>query len=212
MLKKIIKYTLRALLVVLVVLILVPAPALHTGRTGFRSGSTRSAMPRGRSGWICPSNVSGSPFRSGCRWTTRCWSTSADTLLSCGRLSLDVALWPLVRKEVVIRSFGLSGSPPASDSLAGMDSAFLGGPVIPGCGQGADLLANTAGTLQPRPVGCRCPAGYNASGSEREGGTLRPHCRGRLASGKLSVGNLAFGMRTAPGIGTLRPPDRRHGG
>ena len=30
-----------------------------------------------------------------------------DTLLRCGRLSLDAALWPLIRKEVVIRSFAL---------------------------------------------------------------------------------------------------------
>lgn len=66
MLKKIIKYTLRALLVVLVVLILVPA-LLYIRPYRISFGSARSAMPRGRSGWICPSNVSGSPFRSGCR-------------------------------------------------------------------------------------------------------------------------------------------------
>jgi len=52
----------------------------------------------------------------------------ADTLLSCGRLSLDVALWPLVRKEVVIRSFALERvAAHYKDTLAGMDLRLAAG-------------------------------------------------------------------------------------
>ena len=106
MLKKIIKYTLRALLVVLVVLILVPAllyiPAVQDfvrkRAVGYASRALGMDLSVERLRLSFPLRLS---------VDNTLLVDKADTLLSCGRLSLDVALWPLVRKEVVIRSFGL---------------------------------------------------------------------------------------------------------
>lgn len=51
-----------------------------------------------------------------------------DTLLRCGRLSLDAALWPLIRKEVAIRSFALERvAAHYKDTLAGMDLRLAAG-------------------------------------------------------------------------------------
>lgn len=121
MLKKIIKYTLRALLVVLVVLILVPAllyiPAVQDfvrkRAVGYASRALGMDLSVERLRLSFPLRLS---------VDNTLLVDKADTLLSCGRLSLDVALWPLVRKEVVIRSFGLERvAARYKDSLAGMD-------------------------------------------------------------------------------------------
>lgn len=121
MLKKIIKYTLRALLVVLVVLILVPAllyiPAVQDfvrkHAVGYASRALGMDLSVERLRLSFPLRLS---------VDNTLLVDKADTLLSCGRLSLDVALWPLVRKEVVIRSFGLERvAARYKDSLAGMD-------------------------------------------------------------------------------------------
>ena len=68
-----------------------------------------------------------------------------DTLLRCGRLSLDAALWPLIRKEVVIRSFALERvAAHYKDTLAGMDLRLAAGELSLEAVR-ADLSANTAG-------------------------------------------------------------------
>ena len=51
-----------------------------------------------------------------------------DTLLSCGHLSLDVAVWPLLRKEVAVRSLELAKlAAHYRDSTAGMDLKVAAG-------------------------------------------------------------------------------------
>lgn len=211
MLKKIIKYTLRALLVVLVVLILVPAllyiPAVQDfvrkRAVGYASRALGMDLSVERLRLSFPLRLS---------VDNTLLVDKADTLLSCGRLSLDVALWPLVRKEVVIRSFGLERvAAPLQGFAGGHGHAPFGGPVVPGCGQGRPL-GKYGRHRQPRPVGCRCPAGHNASGSERGSGHY-----GRTAVDDRHRETLGGqpGFRDADGtcrIGTLRPPGRRHGG
>ena len=51
-----------------------------------------------------------------------------DTLLSCGHLSLEVAVWPLLRKEVAVRSLELAKlAAHYRDSTAGMDLKVAAG-------------------------------------------------------------------------------------
>ena len=153
MLKKIIKYTLRALLVVLVVLILVPAllyiPAVQDfvrkHAVGYASRALGMDLSVERLRLSFPLRLS---------VDNTLLVDKADTLLSCGRLSLDVALWPLVRKEVVIRSFGLERvAARYKDSLAGMDMRLSAG-LLSLDAVKADLSANTAGSPASS---CRMP-------------------------------------------------------
>ena len=181
MLKKIIKYTLRALLVVLVVLILVPAllyiPAVQDfvrkRAVGYASRALGMDLSVERLRLSFPLRLS---------VDNTLLVDKADTLLSCGRLSLDVALWPLVRKEVVIRSFGLERvAARYKDSLAGMDMRLSAGLLSLDAAK-ADLSANTAGiaSLVLSDADVRLDITQAAPKRKR---TLRPHCRGRLASG-----------------------------
>ena len=151
MLKKIIKYTLRALLVVLVVLILVPAllyiPAVQDfvrkRAVGYASRALGMDLSVERLRLSFPLRLS---------VDNTLLVDKADTLLSCGRLSLDVALWPLVRKEVVIRSFGLervaallSPTPTPRDELA----RALGAPIAQVAGALLELSLTGRAELLP---------------------------------------------------------------
>ncbi len=105
MLKKILKHTLRTLLVILLVLLLVPAllyvrPFRTWPATGrrlcLRTLGMEVSVERIRLAFPLRLTVDNTLL-----------ADRTDTLLRCGRLSLDAALWPLIRKEVVIRSFAL---------------------------------------------------------------------------------------------------------
>ena len=106
MLRKIIKYTLRTLLVILLAVLLAPAllyvPAVQDFIRGKAVGYASEALGMDLSvGRIRLAF----PLRLTVEETLLI--DRADTLVDCGRLSLDVALWPLIRKEVVVRSFEL---------------------------------------------------------------------------------------------------------
>jgi len=201
MLKKIIKYTLRALLVVLVVLILVPAllyiPAVQDfvrkRAVGYASRALGMDLSVERLRLSFPLRLS---------VDNTLLVDKADTLLSCGRLSLDVALWPLVRKEVVIRSFGLERvAARYKDSLAGMDMRLSAGLLSLDAAK-ADLSANTAGitSLVLSDADVRLDITQAAPKEEADTTAALPWT---IGIGKLSVGNLAFGMRTAPAVSEL---------
>ena len=201
MLKKVIKYTLRALLVVLVVLILVPAllyiPAVQDfvrkRAVGYASRALGMDLSVERLRLSFPLRLS---------VDNTLLVDKADTLLSCGRLSLDVALWPLVRKEVVIRSFGLERvAARYKDSLAGMDMRLSAGLLSLDAAK-ADLSANTAGiaSLVLSDADVRLDITQAAPKEEADSTAALPWT---IGIGKLSVGNLAFGMRTAPAVSEL---------
>lgn len=199
--EKIIKYTLRALLVVLVVLILVPAllyiPAVQDfvrkRAVGYASRALGMDLSVERLRLSFPLRLS---------VDNTLLVDKADTLLSCGRLSLDVALWPLVRKEVVIRSFGLERvAARYKDSLAGMDMRLSAGLLSLDAAK-ADLSANTAGiaSLVLSDADVRLDITQAAPKEEADTTAALPWT---IGIGKLSVGNLAFGMRTAPAVSEL---------
>ena len=127
MLKKILKHTLRTLLVILLVLLLVPAllyvPAVQDlARRRAVAYASRTlgmevSVERIRLAFPLRLTVDNTLL-----------ADRTDTLLRCGRLSLDAALWPLIRKEVVIRSFALERvAAHYKDTLAGMDLRLAAG-------------------------------------------------------------------------------------
>lgn len=151
MLKKILKHTLRTLLVILLVLLLVPAllyvPAVQDlARRRAVAYASRTlgmevSVERIRLAFPLRLTVDNTLL-----------ADRTDTLLRCGRLSLDAALWPLIRKEVVIRSFALERvAAHYKDTLAGMDLRLAAGELSLEAVR-ADLSANTAGwaTVPPR--------------------------------------------------------------
>ena len=159
-------------------------------------------MPRGRSGWISSVERLRLSFPLRLSVDNTLLVDKADTLLSCGRLSLDVALWPLVRKEVVIRSFGLERvAARYKDSLAGMDMRLSAGLLSLDAAK-ADLSANTAGiaSLVLSDADVRLDITQAAPKEEADTTAALPWT---IGIGKLSVGNLAFGMRTAPAVSEL---------
>lgn len=113
MLKKIVKYTLRTLLVVLLLVLLIPAllyiPAVQDfirGKAvGYASEALGMELSVGRIRLAFPLRLTVEETLLVDR---------ADTLVDCGKLSVDIALWPLIRKEVVVRSFELDGSRPTT--------------------------------------------------------------------------------------------------
>ena len=144
MLKKILKHTLRTLLVILLVLLLVPAllyvPAVQDlARRRAVAYASRTlgmevSVERIRLAFPLRLTVDNTLL-----------ADRTDTLLRCGRLSLDAALWPLIRKEVVIRSFALERvAAHYKDTLAGMDLRLAAGELSLEAVR-ADLSANTAG-------------------------------------------------------------------
>ena len=127
MLKKILKHTLRTLLVILLVLLLVPAllyvPAVQD--LARRRAVAYASQTLGMEVSVERIRLA-FPLRLTVDNTLLADRT--DTLLRCGRLSLDAALWPLIRKEVVIRSFALERvAAHYKDTLAGMDLRLAAG-------------------------------------------------------------------------------------
>ena len=144
MLKKILKHTLRTLLVILLVLLLVPAllyvPAVQDlARRRAVAYASRTlgmevSVERIRLAFPLRLTVDNTLL-----------ADRTDTLLRCGRLSLNAALWPLIRKEVVIRNFALERvAAHYKDTLAGMDLRLAAGELSLEAVR-ADLSANTAG-------------------------------------------------------------------
>ena len=201
MLKKILKYTLRTLLVVLLVLLLVPAllyvPAVqdlvrrravaYASRTLGMEVSVESI----RLAFPLRLTVDNTLLADG-----------ADTLLRCGRLSLDAALWPLIRKEVVIRNFALERvAAHYKDTLAGMNLRVAAGALSLEAAR-ADLSANTAGIarLVLADADIRLDLTEAAPAGKKDSTAALPWTVGL---DRIAVSNLAFGMRTSPAVSEL---------
>ncbi len=130
MLKKILKHTLRTLLVILLVLLLVPAllyvPAVQD--LARRRAVAYASRTLGMEVSVERIRLA---FRCGCRWTIRCWPTGRTRSFAADTLSLDVALWPLLRKEVAVRSSRAgNASPRTTGHLGGHGPAVAAGEFV----------------------------------------------------------------------------------
>ena len=201
MLKKILKHTLRTLLVILLVLLLVPAllyvPAVQDlARRRAVAYASRTlgmevSVERIRLAFPLRLTVDNTLL-----------ADRTDTLLRCGRLSLDAALWPLIRKEVVIRSFALERvAAHYKDTLAGMDLRLAAGELSLEAVR-ADLSANTAGIsrLVLADADIRLNLTEAAPAEKKESAAALPWTVGL---DRIAVSNLAFGMRTSPAVSAL---------
>ena len=207
MLKKILKYTFRTLLVILLVLMLVPAllyiPAVQDfvrGKAvGYASRTLGMDLSVERLRLSFPLRLSVDNTRL---------TDKGDTLLSCGHLSLEVAVWPLLRKEVAVRSLELAKlAAHYRDSTAGMDLKVAAGQFavndcrvgLPAKTVGISRIALTDGDVFLNTA-------ENAPAEKADSAAALPW---QIDVGKLTVANLAFGMRTAPAVTDLsvRLPD-----
>ncbi|MCD7795528.1 MAG: AsmA family protein, partial [Alistipes sp.] len=207
MLKKILKYTFRTLLVFLLVLMLIPALLYIPAVQDFVRGKAVAYASRTLGMDLSVERIRLSfPLRLSVNNTLL--SDEGDTLLSCERLSLDVALWPLVRKEVSVRSLELTRlAAHYKDSTAGMDLKIAAGQFsLDGCRVG--LSAKTVGisriALTDGDVFLN--TGESAPVEKADSSAALPW---QIDVGKLTVANLAFGMRTTPAVTELsvRLPD-----
>ena len=207
MLKKILKYTFRTLLVILLVLILVPAllyiPAVQdfvrSKAVGYASRTLGMDLSVERLRLSFPLRLS---------VDNTLLTDKGDTLLSCGHLSLEVAVWPLLRKEVAVRSLELAKlAAHYRDSTAGMDLKVAAGQFavndcrvgLPAKTVGISRIALTDGDVFLNTA-------ESAPAEKADSAAALPW---QIDVGKLTVANLVFGMRTAPAATDLsvRLPD-----
>lgn len=207
MLKKILKYTFRTLLVILLVLMLVPALLYIPVVQDFVRGKAVGYASRTLGMDLSVERLRLSfPLRLSVDNTLL--TDKGDTLLSCGHLSLDVAVWPLLRKEVAVRSLELAKlAAHYRDSTAGMDLKVAAGQfAVNDCRVG--LPAKTVGisriALTDGDVFLNTEE--SAPAEKADSAAALPW---QIDVGKLTVANLAFGMRTAPAVTDLsvRLPD-----
>lgn len=196
MLKKIVKYTLRTLLVVLLLVLLIPAllyiPAVQDfirGKAvGYASEALGMELSVGRIRLAFPLRLTVEETLLVDR---------ADTLVDCGRLSLDVALWPLIRKEVVVRSFELDRvAAHYRDSTGGLDMRIAAGQLALEEAR-ADLRAQTAGIARIALSDGDIFLDLAESAPAEKADSTAPSAWS-FDIRQISIGNTAFGMRTAP--------------
>lgn len=207
MLKKILKYTFRTLLVILLVLMLVPALLYIPAVQDFVRGKAVGYASRTLGMDLSVERLRLSfPLRLSVDNTLL--TDKGDTLLSCGHLSLEVAVWPLLRKEVAVRSLELTKlAAHYRDSTAGMDLKVAAGQFavndcrvgLPAKTVGISRIALTDGDVFLNTA-------ENAPAEKADSAAALPW---QIDVGKLTVANLAFGMRTAPAVTDLsvRLPD-----
>ena len=207
MLKKILKYTFRTLLVILLVLMLVPALLYIPAVQDFVRGKAVGYASRTLGMDLSVERLRLSfPLRLSVDNTLL--TDKGDTLLSCGHLSLEVAVWPLLRKEVAVRSLELAKlAAHYRDSTAGMDLKVAAGQFavndcrvgLPAKTVGISRIALTDGDVFLNTA-------ENAPAEKADSAAALPW---QIDVGKLTVANLAFGMRTAPAVTDLsvRLPD-----
>ena len=207
MLKKILKYTFRTLLVILLVLMLVPAllytPPVQDLVRGKAVGYATRTL-----GMVLPVERLRLSFPLRLSVDNTLLSDKGDTLLSCGHLSLDVAVWPLLRKEVAVRSLELAKlAAHYRDSTAGIDLKVAAGQFavndcrvgLPAKTVGISRIALTDGDVFLNTA-------ESAPAEKADSAAALPW---QIDVGKLTVANLVFGMRTAPAATDLsvRLPD-----
>ena len=207
MLKKILKYTFRTLLVILLVLMLVPALLYIPAVQDFVRGKAVGYASRTLGMDLSVERLRLSfPLRLSVDNTLL--TDKGDTLLSCGHLSLDVAVWPLLRKEVAVRSLELAKlAAHYRDSTAGMDLKVAAGQFavndcrvgLPAKTVGISRIALTDGDVFLNTA-------ESAPAEKADSAAALPW---QIDVGKLTVANLVFGMRTAPAATDLsvRLPD-----
>ena len=207
MLKKILKYTFRTLLVILLVLMLVPALLYIPAVQDFVRGKAVGYASRTLGMDLSVERLRLSfPLRLSVDNTLL--SDKGDTLLSCGHLSLDVAVWPLLRKEVAVRSLELAKlAAHYRDSTAGIDLKVAAGQFavndcrvgLPAKTVGISRIALTDGDVFLNTA-------ESAPAEKADSAAALPW---QIDVGKLTVANLVFGMRTAPAATDLsvRLPD-----
>lgn len=200
MLKKIMKHTLRTLAglllaVLLPALLYVPAVQDLVRRKAAAYASQALGMElsveRLRLSFPLRLTVEGTLLRDG-----------ADTLLRCGRLSLDAALWPLLRREVAVDRFELCDlAARYADSLAEMELRLAAGRFsLEECRIGLPAQRVDLGTVSLS--GADISLDLRAAGApEKTDSTASPAWT--VAVGQLVVANTAFGMRTAPAVTEL---------
>lgn len=201
MLKKIMKHTLRTLAVLLLVALLLPAllyvPAVQdlVRRKAAAYASQTLGMEllvaRLRLAFPLRLTVEGTLLRDG-----------ADTLLHCGRLSLDAALWPLLRREVVVDRFELRDlAARYADSLGGMELHLAAGRfALEECRVGLPAHRVDLGTVSLSDADISLDLQATDT-PEKTDSTTSPAWT--VAVGRLVVANTAFGMRTAPSVTEL---------
>lgn len=201
MLKKIMKHTLRTLAVLLLVALLLPAllyvPAVQdlVRRKAAAYASQTLGMEllvaRLRLAFPLRLTVEGTLLRDG-----------ADTLLRCGRLSLDAALWPLLRREVAVDRFELRDlAARYADSLAGMELRLAAGRfALEECRVGLPAHRVDLGTVSLSDADISLDLQATDT-PEKTDSTTSPAWT--VAVGRLVVANTAFGMRTAPAVTEL---------
>ena len=207
MLKKILKYTFRTLLVILLVLMLVPALLYIPAVQDFVRGKAVGYASRTLGMDLSVERLRLSfPLRLSVDNTLL--TDKGDTLLSCGHLSLEVAVWPLLRKEVAVRSLELAKlAAHYRDSTAGMDLKVAAGQFavndcrvgLPAKTVGISRIALTDGDVFLNTA-------ESAPAEKADSAAALPW---QIDVGKLTVANLVFGMRTAPAATDLsvRLPD-----
>lgn len=201
MLKKIMKHTLRTLAVLLLAVLLLPAllyvPAVQdlvrrkAAAYASRALGMELSVERLRLSFPLRLTVEGTLLRDG-----------ADTLLRCGRLSLDAALWPLLRREVAVDRFELCDlAARYADSLAEMELRLAAGRFsLEECRVGLPAHRVDLGTVSLS--GADISLDLRAAGApEKTDSTASPAWT--VAVGQLVVANTAFGMRTAPAVTEL---------
>ena len=201
MLRKIVKYTLRTLIFILLAVLLAPTllyvPAVQDFIRGKAVGYASEALGMDLSvGRIRLAF----PLRLTVEETLLI--DRADTLVDCGRLSLDVALWPLIRKEVVVRSFELDRiAARYKDTTGGLDMRLSAGLLSLGETR-ADLRTQRAGIARITLSDGDIFLGLKASApAEKSDSTAPPAWSFDIR--KISVLNTSFGMRTAPAVTEL---------
>ncbi len=196
MLKKILKYTLRTLLVLLAVLLLVPALLYIPAVQNFIRSKAVGYASRTLGMELSVEHIRlAFPLRLTVDHTLLV--DRADTLIRCKRLSIDAALWPLVRKEVVIRNFELAEfAAHYRDSAAGMDLKVTA-ELLSLSGGKADLSGNKVAISRiGLSDGDVFLDTWKTASAEKTDSAAAPAWAFDVE--RLTVGNTVFSMRTAP--------------
>lgn len=201
MLKKIMKHTLRTLAGLLLAVLLLPAllyvPAVQDlvrrKATAYASRALdmELSVERLRLSFPLRLTVEGTLLRDG-----------ADTLLHCGRLSLDAALWPLLRREVVVDRFELRDlTARYADSLAGMELHLAAGRfALEECRVGLSARRIGLGSVSLSDADISLDLRASEAPEKTDSTASQPWT---VEVGRLVVANTAFGLRTAPAVTEL---------
>lgn len=201
MLRKIVKYTLRGLLVVALLLILLPAllyvPAVQDlvrRKVAARvSRSLGMELTVGRLRVVFPLRLSLEDARL---------VDGADTVADLRRLKLDVAPWPLLRREVDLRGFEIDTlTARYRDTASGMElRVSLRRLAIEGARAALRTRSVSADSLSLEGGDVGLDLRRRARPEKADSAAALPWA---FDVGTVSVGNTAFRMRTAPLVAEL---------